>query len=80
MKSNSELETIISRLDSLITSVEVANRLLTFLAVGGSEYVKDRAIVLLEWKFKPKDVASLLQVPIGTVTKAKSRADGKTSH
>ena len=57
-----------------------ANRLLALLLVSSKDTIGKKGLILLDSGFRPKDVSEMLGVPIGTITKARSRAKGKTEH
>ena len=75
-----KIEEISGKLDVIIQSQEITNRLLGFLVTAGMELGKEKVLSLLDAGFKPKEVSNLLNIPIGSVTKARSRALGKTEH
>ncbi|MFW9889515.1 MAG: hypothetical protein ACFFER_15110 [Candidatus Thorarchaeota archaeon] len=68
------------KLDAIINQLALTNRLLALLLLSNEDTVGKKSLVLLDAGFRPKDVAEILGVPIGTVTKARSRAKGKTTH
>ena len=69
-----------AKLDNILKEIKTANKLLAQLLVANLVTVQDKAVKLLELKIRPTEVADLLGVSLGTVTKSKSRAKGKTKH
>lgn len=69
-----------SKLDAILNQLMLTNRLLALLLVSKDDTISKKSLVLLNSGFRPKDVSEMLGVPIGTVTKARSRAKGKTDH
>jgi DNA-binding CsgD family transcriptional regulator len=67
-------------IEIMIEHLDINNRLLTIIAVGEKKSIKEKSLALLEAGLRPKDVSALLGVSPGTVTKARSRALGKTEH
>ena len=68
------------KLDAILEQLKLTNRLLALLLVSDEETVSKKSSTLLDAGFRPKDVSEMLGVYIGTVTKARSRAKGKTEH
>jgi hypothetical protein len=66
--------------DEILSQLKIANKLLALILVGDEDRINKKPLLLLEAGFRPVDVAELLGVPIGTVTKARSRAKGRTEH
>jgi hypothetical protein len=69
-----------SKLDDILNQLILTNRLLAFLLVSKEDTISKKSLVLLDSGFRPKEVSELLGVPKGTVTKARSRAKGRTKH
>ena len=67
-----------SKIDAIFEQLKITNRLIALLLVSNMETISKKSLLLLDSGFKPKDVSEMLGVPIGTVTKARSRAKGKT--
>jgi predicted transcriptional regulator len=69
-----------SKIEEILEQLKLTNKLLAFLIASGEETISKKSLLLLDMGFRPKDVAEMLGVPIGTVTKARSRAKGRTDH
>ncbi|MFW9959156.1 MAG: hypothetical protein ACFFCT_13880 [Candidatus Odinarchaeota archaeon] len=69
-----------SKIDEILEQLKLANRLLALLLVANAKTVSEKGLILLDSGFRPKDVSEMLGVPVGTVTKARSRAKGRTTH
>lgn len=68
------------KMDELISQVRLTNRLLALLLISDKDTISKKSLLLLDAGFRPTDVAEMLDVPIGTVTKARSRTKGRTDH
>ncbi|MHA3964061.1 MAG: hypothetical protein AM325_011050 [Candidatus Thorarchaeota archaeon SMTZ1-45] len=79
-KQNEMMKEVIAAINQASERIDLTNRLLAHVAISGMEKVKDKSLTLLNLGLKPKDVSMILGVHLGTVTKAKSRAEGKTKH
>ena len=69
-----------SKIDEILNQLMLTNRLLALLLVSREDTVSKKGLILLDSGFRPKDVSEMLGVPIGTITKARSRAKGRTEH
>lgn len=69
-----------SKLDEILNQLILTNRLLALLLVSSEDTISKKGLMLLNSGFRPKDVSEMLGVPIGTITKARSRAKGRTEH
>jgi Trp operon repressor len=69
-----------SKLDAILEQLMLTNRLLALLLVADENTVSKKGLILLDSGFRPKDVSEMLGVPIGTITKARSRAKHRTEH
>ena len=68
------------KIDELVKALNLTNRVLARLVVWKDENLKDKSLALLKMGFRPIDVAAILGVQSGSVTKARSRAEGRTKH
>jgi len=78
--SERSLEELTKRIEELTGVLHVTNRLLAANVVSSDQTIQGKSLRLLNAGLRPKDVAAILGVPIGSVTKARSRAQGKTKH
>lgn len=78
--SEESRQELIVKMDILVETINVTNRVLGILAISNLEMMKEKSLVLLRCGFRPKEVANILDIPIGSVTKARSRATGRTKH
>ena len=68
------------KMQILSNTLAITNRILAILITRDLDAKKDQSLILLRCGFSPKEVAEVLGIPAGSVSKTKSRAEGRTKH